>query len=200
MANVQVPDNPEYSELLRIIETNDLVHADIINPPLKTLLLNTAYLYRRYQELLESINKMATDNTYGGEDLSAEATVEDSAAQFTVLQKTSSTAQDTNLFSKPINGLRKGLYSLLIRLKASANTDGNGLVKIQVSEGGSVIETRTITAKMFEAANKYQIFGMNVDLSDSATITAVLLMNSANITVSIDYIMLQPAQTAITSL
>lgn len=200
MANVQVPDNPEYSELLRIIETKDLVHADIINPPLKTLLLNTAYLYRRYQELLESINKMATDNTYGGEDLSAEATVEDGAAQFTVLQKTSSTAQDTNLFSKPITGLRKGLYSLLIRLKASAVTDGNGLVKIQVSEGGSVIETRTITAKMFESANKYQIFGMNVDLSDSATITATLLKNSANITVSIDYIMLQPAQTAITSL
>ena len=57
MANVQVPDTPEYSELLRIIETNDLVHADIINPPLKTLLLNTAYLYRRYQEMLESINK-----------------------------------------------------------------------------------------------------------------------------------------------
>ena len=43
-------------------------------------------------------------------------------------------------------------------------------------------------------------FGLNVELNDTVTITARLLKNSANITVSVDYVMLQPAQTAITSL
>ena len=59
MANVPIPENPEYSEIMRIIETTDLVHADIINPPLKTLILNTAYLYRRYQEIVDSMEAMA---------------------------------------------------------------------------------------------------------------------------------------------
>ena len=53
---------------------------------------------------------------------------------------------------------------------------------------------------MFEKAGTFQTFGLNVELSDTATITATLLKNSANITVSVDYVMLQPAQTAITSL
>ena len=62
-------------------------------------------------------------------------------------------------------------------------------------------EVRTITAKMFEKAGAYQTFGMNVECAtDSLSVSVTLLKNSANITVSVDYIMLQPAQTAITSL
>ncbi len=61
------------------------------------------------------------------------------------------------------------------------------------------METRTITANMFESSN-FIMFGLNVELNDTVTITARLLKNSANITVSVDYVMLQPAQTAITSL
>ncbi len=195
MANVPIPENPEYSEIMRIIETTDLVHADIINPPLKTLILNTAYLYRRYQEIVDSMEAMASGYIYGGADLSQEATVVDSTAEFPVLRKVSSTAANTSLFSKQIN-LRKGLYSLLIRLKVSGNTDGNRLVKLQAGS-----EVRTITAKMFEKAGAYQTFGMNIECaSESLSVSATLLKNSANITVSIDYIMLQPAQTAITSL
>ena len=57
-----------------------------------------------------------------------------------------------------------------------------------------------MAANMFERAGVYQTFGLNVELNDTATITARLLKNSANITVSVDYVMLQPAQTAITSL
>ena len=53
---------------------------------------------------------------------------------------------------------------------------------------------------MFEKSNTFQTFGLNIDLLDTATITATLLKNSANIAVSVDYVMLQPAQTAITSL
>lgn len=195
MANVPIPENPEYSEIMRIIETTDLVHADIINPPLKTLILNTAYLHRRYQEIVDSMEAMAPGYIYGGADLSQEATVIDNSAEFPVLRKVSSTAANTALFSKQIN-LRKGLYSLLIRLKVSGNTDGNGLVKLQAGS-----EVRTITAKMFEKAGAYQTFGMNVECAtDSLSVSVTLLKNSANITVSVDYIMLQPAQTAITSL
>ena len=193
MANVIIPDAPEFSEILRIIETKDLVHADVVNPLFRTLLLNTVYLKER-------IETLATDNTYGGTDLSAEATVTDGSAQFNVIRKTSSTASAQTLFSKSVEGLRKGLYSLLIRLKASSITDGNGLIELKVTSGGTVLETRTITSQMFEKSNTFQTFGLNIDLLDTATITATLLKNSANIAVSVDYVMLQPAQTAITSL
>lgn len=200
MANVVVPDNPDYSEAMRVIETIDLVHADIINPPLKTLLLNTAYLHRRYLELKEKIEKMATDNTWGGTDLSADATTADNNAQFPVIKKTSSTASPQTLFSLSVDKIRKGLYSLLIRMKADSNTDGNGLVELKVTSGGTAIETRTITSKKFDNPNVFQTFGLNAELPDTVTITATLLKNSANITVSVDYVMLQPAQTTITSL
>lgn len=200
MANVIIPDSPEFSEVLRIIETKDLVHADVINPLFRTLLLNTVYLNKRVTEMKERIETLATDNTYGGTDLSAEATVTDSSAQFNVIRKTSSTASVQTLFSKSVEGLRKGLYSLLIRLKASSITDGNGLIELKVTSGGTALETRTITSQMFEKSNTFQTFGLNIDLLDTATITATLLRNSANIVVSVDYVMLQPAQTAITSL
>lgn len=200
MANVIIPDSPEFSEVLRIIETKDLVHADVINPLFRTLLLNTVYLNKRVTEMKERIETLATDNTYGGTDLSAKATVTDSSAQFNVIRKTSSTASTQTLFSKSVEGLRKGLYSLLIRLKASSITDGNGLIELKVTSGGTVLETRTITSQMFEKSNTFQTFGLNIDLLDTATITATLLKNSANIVVSVDYVMLQPAQTAITSL
>lgn len=200
MANVIIPDAPEFSEILRIIETKDLVHADVVNPLFRTLLLNTVYLNKRVTEMKERIETLATDNTYGGTDLSAEATVTDGSAQFNVIRKTSSTASTQTLFSKSVEGLRKGLYSLLIRLKASSITDGNGLIELKVTSGGTVLETRTITSQMFEKSNTFQTFGLNIDLLDTATITATLLKNSANIAVSVDYVMLQPAQTAITSL
>ena len=31
MANVVIPENPEFNEILRIIETKDLVHASVLN-------------------------------------------------------------------------------------------------------------------------------------------------------------------------
>ena len=161
---------------------------------------NVFSAYIRSREMLERIETLATDNTYGGTELSAEATVTDANAQFAVIKKTSSTASTQILFSKPIEKLRKGLYSLLLRLKVTSITDSNGLIELKVTSGGTVLETRTITAQMFEKAGTFQTFGLNVELSDTATITATLLKNSANITVSVDYVMLQPAQTAITSL
>lgn len=198
MSNVVIPDNPEYTEILREIETTDLVHADVMNPLLRTLLLNTVYLYRKVTKLKEQIDKMATDNTYGGSNLS-NITMIDSEAQFEVIRKTSSSSTSQLLFEKTVN-VRKGLYSVLIRLKVSSIADGNDLIQIKVtSSNGTTIEGRVITAKVFEASNVYQTFGFNADIGD-ATITAILLKNKANITVSVDYMMLQPAQTAITSL
>lgn len=200
MANVVIPDYIEFSEILRIIETKDLVHADVVNPLFKTLLLNTVYLNRHMTEMLERIETLATDNTYGGPELSADANIVDASAQFSVIRKTSSTASVQTLFQKAIDGLRKGLYSLLIRVKVSSNSNNGGLIELNVTSGGAILETRTITANMFERAGVYQTFGLNVELNDAVTITARLLKNSANITVSVDYVMLQPAQTAITSL
>ena len=164
---------------------------------LKMLLV---YLERRVAKMIERIDTLATDNTYGGLELSVDANIADASAQFSVIRKTSSTATVQTLFSKAIDGLRKGLYSLLIRLKVNANSDSGGLIELSVTSGGTILETRIITAKMFERAGIFQTFGLNVELNDTVTITAKMLKNSANITVSVDYVMLQPAQTAITSL
>ena len=204
MANVVIPENPEFNEALRIIETKDLVHADVVNPMFRTLLLNTIYLERRVAKMIERIDTLAIDNTYGGPELSADANIVDASAQFSVIRKTSSTASVQTLFQKAIDSLRKGLYSLLIRVKVNSNSNNGGLIELNVTSGGAILETRTITANMFEKnferAGVYQTFGLNVELNDTVTITARLLKNSANITVSVDYVMLQPAQTAITSL
>lgn len=200
MANVVIPENPEFNEALRIIETEDLVHANVVNPMFRTLLLNTIYLERRVAKMTERIDTLAIDNTYGGPELSADANIVDASAQFSVIRKTSSTASVQTLFQKAIDGLRKGLYSLLIRVKVSSNSNNGRLIELNVTSGGAILETRTITANMFERAEVYQTFGLNVELNDTVTITARLLKNSANITVSVDYVMLQPAQTAITSL
>ena len=61
MANIVIPDNPSYSEVVPIIETTDPVHADIVNPVFKRLLINEAYLNRRIMELQKLIDKAASD-------------------------------------------------------------------------------------------------------------------------------------------
>ena len=87
MANVVIPENPEFNEALRIIETKDLVHADVVNPMFRTLLLNTVYLERRVAKMIERIDTLAIDNTYGGPELSADANIVDASAQFSVIRK-----------------------------------------------------------------------------------------------------------------
>lgn len=200
MANIVIPDNPSYSEVVPIIETTDPVHADIVNPVFKRLLINEAYLNRKIMELQKLIDKVASDNIWGGVNLSSAATIADSAAQYTVIRKTSSATQEQSLFSVPVSGIRKGLYSILVRLKANQNLNGNGLIELKVTSGGTVQKKRTIMARMFGKADTFQTFGMNAEMDDSAVISAILLKNSDNITVSIDYVILQSAQTAITSL
>ena len=158
MANVVIPENPEFNEALRIIETKDLVHADVVNPMFRTLLLNTIYLERRVAKMIERIDTLAIDNTYGGPELSADANIVDASAQFSVIRKTSSTASVQTLFQKAIDSLRKGLYSLLIRVKVNSNSNNGGLIELNVTSGGAILETRTITASMFERAGVYQTF------------------------------------------
>ena len=76
----------------------------------------------------------------------------------------------------------------MIRVKVNSNSNNGGLIELNVTSGGAILETRTITANMFERAGVYQTFGLNVELNDTVTITARLLKNSANITVSVDYV------------
>ena len=113
MANIVIPDNPSYSEVVPIIETTDPVHADIVNPVFKRLLINEAYLNRRIMELQKLIDKAASDNIWGGTNLSSAATIADSAAQYTVIRKTSSATQEQSLFSVPVS-IRSGKASVSI--------------------------------------------------------------------------------------
>ena len=56
MANVIIPDAPEFSEILRIIETKDLVHADVVNPLFRTLLCEDSESKRRDHSKRNSAN------------------------------------------------------------------------------------------------------------------------------------------------
>lgn len=202
MSNFLIPDDPVFSDAIRQIETEDAVHANIVNPMFRTLLINTVFLKKMCDTLSENLAKAQTDNTYGGKNLSAEANIQETDAQFPVLKKVSSTASQVSLFNLSISNedIRKGLYSLIIRMKVSKINDSSGLLNIKVKSNGLVLEERTITASMFESENKYQMLGFNVEVVGPFTIEAILLANSANITTCIDYVMLQPTHTTITSL
>lgn len=199
MANHILPDKPEFNSAVRLIETEDPVHADIVNPLVRTLLLNEVHLFNRIEAMQKLLDNMATDNTYGGTALSSEATVTDAAAEFAVIRKTSSTAQELQLFTKTVE-MRKGSYGFIIRMKVSNNIDANPLVRITISSNGQILEQRTVTSRKFISANKYQALGFNVDVEGPVTVNAVLLKNSANLVLSVDYIMFQPAQPTFSAL
>lgn len=202
MGNFIIPQNPAFSDVMRMIETTDSVHADVVNPMFRTLLLDAVFLNNKCKRLEEELAKAQTDNTYGGTALSEQATVAEADAQYPVLAKTSSTASPQPLFSLsiPQEDIRKGYYSLTLRAKVSSVSNSTGLINIKVKSNGTLLEERTITASKFSEANRYKMVGFNVEVPGPLTIEATLLANSANIKVSIDYVMLQPAHTAITSL
>lgn len=202
MGNFVIPQNPAFSDVMRMIETTDSVHADVVNPMFRTLLLDAVFLNNKCKRLEEELAKAQTDNTYGGTALSDQATVVEEDAQYPVLAKTSSTASPQPLFSLtiPQEDIRKGYYSLTLRAKVSSVSDSAGLINVKVKSNGALLEERTITASKFAEANRFRTVGFNVEVPGSLTIEATLLANSANIKVSVDYVMLQPAHTAITSL
>lgn len=136
---------------------------------------------------------------YGGTALDSKGTTADTAAQYNTIAL-STTTVNTVGFNKVLTDLPKGKYSVMIRLKISANSSSGNILKVECGDT-SALKTFYIKPNMFSAANKYQTFGFTVDLT-TPSFTTKLSVGTAlsGVTVNIDYIAIAPAFTAITSI
>ena len=135
---------------------------------------------------------------YGGTALDSKGTTSDSNAQYPVISLSTATA-NTSGFSKALTDLPKGKYSVMIRMKISANSSTGNIIKIQCGDTSS-LKTFYIKPSMFTSANTYKTFGFTVD-NTSGSFTAALSIGTAlsGVTLSIDYLSIAPTFTAISS-
>ncbi|MDO4313787.1 MAG: hypothetical protein Q4C52_11960 [Eubacteriales bacterium] len=153
----------------------------------------------------ETWGKATAMNYVGGSELSEDATIEDEKAQYAIAPKTAGDSEQV-LFSKNLNGLPLGLYSAMFRMKMSEITEDVNLVDIKAKTGsdGRLLKEIYIKPSMFNAADKFQTMGFLVDFDankgDTLCIDAILLASSSAVTVTIDYVLVAPAYTAVSSL
>lgn len=135
---------------------------------------------------------------YGGTALDSKGTTFDSNAQYPVISLSTATANASG-FSKALTDLPKGKYSVMIRMKISTNSSTGNIIKIQCGDTSS-LKTFYVKPSMFTSANTYQTFGFTVD-NTSGSFTAALSIGTAlsGVTLSIDYLLIAPTFTAITS-
>lgn len=141
----------------------------------------------------------------GGTALSPEATVNDDKARFPVIQKTSQPSGEVKIFETTVP-LRAGLYSIMFRVKISDNTGTDNLISIKAkvnSNEGTLINEAHIKPKMFSNKDKYQTFGfcINADIlkTDKVFLSMNLLSSQKREIVSLDYVVVGPTYTSITS-
>lgn len=136
---------------------------------------------------------------YGGAALDSKGTTADSSAQYNTISISTATV-NTVAFNKVLTDLPKGKYSVMIRLKISANSSSGNILKMECGDT-SALKTFYIKPNMFTAANKYQTFGFTIDLT-TTSFTSKLSIGTAlsGVTANIDYIAIAPAFTAITSI
>ena len=136
---------------------------------------------------------------YGGTALDSKGTTADTAAQYNTIVL-STTTVNTVGFNKVLTDLPKGKYSVMIRLKISANSSSGNILKMECGDT-SALKTFYIKPNMFSAANKYQTFGFTVDLTTTSFTTKLSVGTAlSGVTANIDYIAIAPAFTAITSI
>ena len=135
---------------------------------------------------------------YGGTKLDSKGTTADSAAQYNTIALSTATANASG-FSKVLTDLPKGKYSVMIRMKISANSSSGNIIKIQAGDTNS-LSTFYVRPNMFNATNTYQTFGFTVEHT-TTSFTAKLLIGTAlsGVTVNIDYLSIAPTFTAISS-
>ncbi len=136
---------------------------------------------------------------YGGTALDSKGTTADTAAQYNTIALSTTTVNAIG-FNKVLTDLPKGKYSVMIRLKISANSSSGNILKIECGDT-SALKTFHIKPNMFNAANKYQTFGFTVDLTTTSFTTKLSVGTAlSGVTANIDYIAIAPAFTAITSI
>lgn len=202
MANFNIPEEPKYNNVMRQLEPTDPGHANTFNPLFAQLLINEEYLFKQ-------MGKGLSCKVLGGENLSPEATVIDEQAQFAVVTKTQA-QEEVPVFAQEIPGLFLGSYSVVIRCKCSDNSGSDGILKITAAyvsdQGETVLKEVRVKPEMFAEADKYHSFsflveycGVNAEQA-KMKLTAVLLPGEGPKSVSVDYVLVNYAYGAITSL
>ena len=135
---------------------------------------------------------------YGGTALDSKGTTSDSNAQYKAIAISTATA-GTSGFSKALTDLPKGKYSVMIRMKITANSSSGNIIKVQAGDTNA-LKTFYVRPNMFTATGTYQTFGFTVD-HNTTSFTANLSIGTAlsGVTLTIDYLAIAPAFTAISS-
>ena len=135
---------------------------------------------------------------YGGTALDSKGTTSDSNAQYKAIVISTATA-GTSGFSKVLTDLPKGKYSVMIRMKITANSSSGNIIKVQAGDTNA-LKTFYVRPNMFTATGTYQTFGFTVD-HNTTSFTANLSIGTAlsGVTLTIDYLAIAPAFTAISS-
>lgn len=155
---------------------------------------------------IKDLNGSGTGGEYiGGAALSSEATGTDSKAQYAVIIKTASSSSQA-LFAIA-SKFPPGTYSIMLRMKVSNITVADNLVDIVAkvnTASGTQLKEVYIKPSMFSAADKFQTIGFVVDFDagkeNSLYLAATLLACSTAVTVTIDYVLIAPAYTAVSSI
>ena len=159
----------------------------------------------RVDEILAKVEK-ASGIYIGGTLLSEEATTEDSGAEYTVLKKSSSKVSDIPLFSCE-SKLKMGTYAVMIRAKVSDVSKTENLIRLQIRKGisGDIIKEVLISPDMFEKNNKYKVIGTVVEFGDikkgtKMCIEASIIKTTVSETITVDYVLINPAYTSISAI
>lgn len=155
---------------------------------------------------IKDLNGSGTGGEYiGGAALSSDATGTDSKAQYAVIKKTASGSPQA-LFAVA-SKFPPGTYSVMVRLKVSDIAVTDNLIDIVAkvnSASGTQLKKVYIKPSMFSEADKFQTIGFVVDFDagkgSSLYIAATLLACSTAVAVTIDYVLIAPAYTAVSSI
>ena len=141
----------------------------------------------------------------GGTKLSSEATTVDNNAQFKIISKSNNSSSDTDLFKVNIKKLEIGTYSIMLRMKLSNVTGTNPVLNIKVftdNASGTLLAEQNIYPKHFEA-NKFRTVGFNVNFDTKKNtvmhVECKAPSNSESNTIGIDYILVSPSFTSLSS-
>lgn len=159
----------------------------------------------RVDEVLAKVEK-AGGIYMGGPLLSEEATIEDTTAEYTVLRKSSSKISDIPLFNCEAD-VKMGTYAIMIRAKVSDVSKTENLIRLKIKKGsaGDVIKEVLISPDVFEKNNKYKVIGTVVEFSDikkgtKMCIEASVIKTTASETITVDYVLINPAYTSISAI
>lgn len=142
----------------------------------------------------------------GGNTLSSEAAVNDENAEYLTLRKNSSSISNVALFAKSLD-VKIGTYSVMFRMKVSDITKSDAIISVKIRKGsaaGELIKEIRISPNTFDANNKYKILGTIVDFGEvkkgtKMYVEASILKTTITETVTIDYMLVNPAYTSVSA-